>query len=125
MGLTPVRVEERLRERFPAVPFERQTGIAVRDHTLYLPASQLVEVGYMPTYGLRKQVEALDETRQKFYLEMMDYFKDIEVLNWGPKPTECTNAFTAQYDLALLGKKPVEDAMKDAAKAINDLGNIS
>ncbi|OGF16703.1 MAG: hypothetical protein A2W00_14595 [Candidatus Eisenbacteria bacterium RBG_16_71_46] len=42
--LTPERVEERLRERFPGVPFRRQEGEAVRDHTLYLPAERLVEV---------------------------------------------------------------------------------
>ena len=83
--------------------------------------SQLVDVGYMPTYRLRQQVERLDETKKQFYLEMMDYFKDVEVLNWGPKPTECTNAFTAEYDLALLGKKPAPDAMRDAAKAMNEI----
>jgi NADH-quinone oxidoreductase subunit C len=44
MALTPERVEQRLRERFPDVPFERQEGVAVRDHTLYLPADRVVEV---------------------------------------------------------------------------------
>ena len=44
MALTPERVEQRLRERFPDVPFERQEGVAVRDYTLYLPADRLVEV---------------------------------------------------------------------------------
>jgi NADH-quinone oxidoreductase subunit C len=43
-GLRPDQVEERLRERFPDVPFRRQEGAAVRDHTLYLPADRLVEV---------------------------------------------------------------------------------
>ena len=43
-ALTPERVEQRLRERFPDVPFRRQEGAAVRDHTLYLPAGRLVEV---------------------------------------------------------------------------------
>ena len=43
MPLTPERVESRLRERFPEVAFERQRGEAVRDHTLFLPASSLVE----------------------------------------------------------------------------------
>jgi NADH-quinone oxidoreductase subunit C len=42
--LTHARVEERLREAFPGVPFERQEGAAVRDATLYLPAEKLVEV---------------------------------------------------------------------------------
>ena len=42
--LTPERIEERLRERFPGVEFRRQSGEAVRDHTLYLPAASLVEV---------------------------------------------------------------------------------
>ena len=40
----PERVEHRLRERFPGVPFRRQTGDAVRDHTLYVPADRLVEI---------------------------------------------------------------------------------
>ena len=44
MAGSPERLEERLRERFPDVAFERQTGEAVRDHTLYLPAEALVEV---------------------------------------------------------------------------------
>ena len=43
-GLRPEQVEQRLRERFPDVPFRRQEGAAVRDHTLYLPADRLVEV---------------------------------------------------------------------------------
>ena len=44
MALAPTRVEEKLRERFPDVAFERQQGEAVRDHTLYLPAEALVDV---------------------------------------------------------------------------------
>jgi len=44
MALTPERVEQRLRERFPDVPFERQEGAAVRDHTLYVPAERIVDV---------------------------------------------------------------------------------
>jgi NADH-quinone oxidoreductase subunit C len=43
-GLRPDQVERRLRERFPDVPFRRQEGDAVRDHTLYVPAGRLVEV---------------------------------------------------------------------------------
>ena len=43
-GVSPDQVERRLRERFPDVPFRRQEGPAVRDHTLYLPAERLVEV---------------------------------------------------------------------------------
>src|SRR5262245_66596530 len=44
MALAPTRVEEKLRERFPDVAFERQQGEAVRDFTLYLPAEALVDV---------------------------------------------------------------------------------
>jgi NADH-quinone oxidoreductase subunit C len=43
-ALTPERIEERLRERFPGVAFRRQTGEAVRDFTLVLPMESLVEV---------------------------------------------------------------------------------
>lgn len=44
MPLAPERVEQKLRERFPEVSFERQQGEAVRDLTVYLPAESLVEV---------------------------------------------------------------------------------
>jgi NADH-quinone oxidoreductase subunit C len=44
MALAPARVEERLRERFPGTPIERQTGEAVRDHTLFVPVDRLVEM---------------------------------------------------------------------------------
>jgi NADH-quinone oxidoreductase subunit C len=43
-GIQPAEVERRLRERFPGVPFRRQEGAAVRDHTLFVPADRLVEV---------------------------------------------------------------------------------
>jgi len=43
MALSADRVEERLRERFPDLGIERQAGEAVRDRTLVLPASALVE----------------------------------------------------------------------------------
>jgi len=42
--LTPERIEERLRERFPGLPLRRQTGEAVRDPGWYVPAERLVEV---------------------------------------------------------------------------------
>ncbi len=44
MPLTPERVEQKLRERFPTVAFERLTGDALRDFTLALPAASVVEV---------------------------------------------------------------------------------
>jgi NADH-quinone oxidoreductase subunit C len=44
MALTPERVEQRLRERFPTVAFERLTGPAMRDWTVVAPADALVEV---------------------------------------------------------------------------------
>ena len=44
MALSTERIEERLREQFPGVAFERQLGEAVRDHTLYVPADSLVAV---------------------------------------------------------------------------------
>ena len=45
MPLAPDRVEQRLRERFPGVTIRRQTGEAVRDHTVIVPAAQIVEIG--------------------------------------------------------------------------------
>ena len=40
----PDRIEERLRERFPDAGIRRQTGEAVRDLSLIVPAERLVEV---------------------------------------------------------------------------------
>ena len=42
--ITPQQVEQRLREAFPAIELRRQTGEAVRDHTLFVAAQHLVEV---------------------------------------------------------------------------------
>jgi len=42
--LTPQRIEERLRERFPDAGTRRQAGEAVRDFTLIVPAARLVEI---------------------------------------------------------------------------------
>jgi NADH-quinone oxidoreductase subunit C len=42
--LTPERIEERLRARFPGVEFRRPAAPAMRDHTLVLPAERLIEV---------------------------------------------------------------------------------
>jgi NADH-quinone oxidoreductase subunit C len=44
VALAPERIEERLGERFPGVSIRRQTGPAVRDLTLIVPADPLVEV---------------------------------------------------------------------------------
>ena len=44
MALTQERVEQRLRERFPTVAFERLAGPAMRDWTVVVPADALVEV---------------------------------------------------------------------------------
>jgi NADH-quinone oxidoreductase subunit C len=44
MALTQPRVDQKLRERFPALPFERLAGDAIRDWTLFVPAESLVEV---------------------------------------------------------------------------------
>ncbi len=42
--LTPERVLERLRERFPGVSFRHQTGEAVREFIVYVPGDRLVEI---------------------------------------------------------------------------------
>jgi NADH-quinone oxidoreductase subunit C len=44
MPLAPERVEQRLRERFPGAAIRRQTGEAVRDYTVVVPAAQIVEM---------------------------------------------------------------------------------
>ena len=43
-ALAPERIEERLRVGFPGAAIRRQTGEAVRDHTLYVPSEHLVEI---------------------------------------------------------------------------------
>jgi NADH-quinone oxidoreductase subunit C len=42
--LTPERVLERLSERFAGLPIRRQSGPAIRDLTLVVPADRLVEI---------------------------------------------------------------------------------
>jgi len=44
MPLAPERVEQKLHERFPDLAFERQSGVAVRDYTLYVPPGSLTEI---------------------------------------------------------------------------------
>ena len=44
IALEPARLEDRLRERFPGASITRQTGEAVRDHTLIVPGESLVEI---------------------------------------------------------------------------------
>ncbi len=44
MALSPERIEERLRQRFPAVALRRQHGEALRDLTWFVPADALVEI---------------------------------------------------------------------------------
>ena len=44
VALTPERIEERLRVRFPDAAIRRQEGPAVRDFTLHVPADRLVEI---------------------------------------------------------------------------------
>ena len=44
MNLVPEHVEQRLRERFTGVALERQTGEAMRDHTMIVPAEHLVAI---------------------------------------------------------------------------------
>ena len=43
-ALTPERVEERLRERFPGLSLKRATGPALREATWVVPAERIVEV---------------------------------------------------------------------------------
>jgi ABC-type glycerol-3-phosphate transport system substrate-binding protein len=49
------------------------------------------------------------------------YMPHMEVVYWGPNTSEGQKVFTAEYDLALLGKKPVDQAMKDAAKQLDNV----
>jgi len=44
VNLLPEHVEQRLRERFSGLALERQTGEAMRDHTLIVPAEHLVAI---------------------------------------------------------------------------------
>jgi NADH-quinone oxidoreductase subunit C len=42
--MTHEQIESRLRETFPGATFDRQTGAAVRDFTLYVQTDRLVEI---------------------------------------------------------------------------------
>lgn len=50
-----------------------------------------------------------------------NYMETMEVVNWGPSTTEGRRAFQSEYELAVLGEKPTEDAMAAACEAIDDL----
>ncbi len=74
-------------------------------------------------YQFLKYLEFIpDEKARAVQKQRYDFLKmNHLMLFWGPKPSETQKAFTAEYDFALLGKKSTAEAMKDAAKAINDI----
>jgi hypothetical protein len=76
----------------------------------------------VPAYHARTYVDQIDDARQKAITGLqIGVLPDVVLDYWGPNTTEVQKAFTAEHDLALLGKKPAADAMRDAARAINGL----
>lgn len=73
-------------------------------------------------YRFEKYVEKITDPLEKRVTGLrFKYMGPMEVVYWGPNTSEGQKAFTAEYDLALLGKKPVDQAMKDASKALDNI----
>ncbi len=71
-------------------------------------------------YEASKYLAALTDQKQKDFLTLrVEAAKIAESTNWGTNTSEAQKAFRSEFDLALLGKKSVPDAMKDATKAID------
>ena len=81
------------------------------------------QMQFLPVnYDFKKYLETIPDQQQREWLSLRHQFlKDVQIPYWGPNTTEAQKAFTAEHDLALLGKKSVADAMKDAAKAIDGI----
>ena len=62
--------------------------------------------------------EIPDEAQREFTKKRVEGLKFASATNWGTSVSEAKNAFNAEYEAALLGKKSASDAMKDTAKAI-------
>jgi len=74
-------------------------------------------------YNFPKYLELVTDPTAKKVANLRKEFlsKNHNLVFWGPKSTETQQMLTAELDNALLGKKTPEQAMKDAAKSINDV----
>jgi multiple sugar transport system substrate-binding protein len=81
------------------------------------------QMQFLPVnYEFAKYIGTVPDPQQREWLSLRHQFlKEIQIPYWGPNTTEAQKAFTAEHDLALLGKKSVPDAMRDAAKAIDGI----
>lgn len=129
--------------QFPVSPKtkKRRTGSEAHTEAIYGKTKQLDETWkfflwsqtdddamrywidfYPVNYQFEKHIEKItDPVQKKINSLRYDYKSTMEVVYWGPNTSESQKAFNAEYDLALLGKKPVADAMKDATKAIDNI----
>ena len=82
---------------------------------------QFVDIGIPVGYDQKRMLAGLEDEKQKaFFTNLFDNVlphcaPDI----WGPQTSEIQGAFFAEYDFAMLEKKTVAEAMKDATTAID------
>ena len=97
------------------VPWEFWRWSTVDDESLRWQTQFVV-----PAYHARGYVDQIADARQKAITGLqIGVLPDVVLDYWGPNTIEAQKAFTAEHDLALLGKKSAADAMRDATRAIN------
>lgn len=129
--------------RFPKAPGGAADRTAAEAHMIAIPAStenadlaweflkwsQTNEdalnywIEYYPVnYHFEEYIQTVPEGRQREITSLRyDFRETLEVTYWGPNTTESQRAFTAEYELAVLGEKPVQEAMDAACDEIQSL----
>lgn len=129
--------------RFPVAPGGTATRTAGESHMIAIPKSsqnqdrawkflkwfQTNEEAltywtdfYPVNYQFEKYLAMVPEGLQRDITSLRSKYKDtLEVTYWGPNTTESQRAFTAEYELAVLGEKSVQDAMNSATEEIQSL----
>ncbi len=129
--------------RFPKAPESAASRTAAESHMIAIPAStknadlaweflkwsQTSEEAlnywiefYPVNYHFDEYIQKVPEGRQREITSLRYNFREtLDVTYWGPNTTESQRAFTAEYELAVLGEKPVQDAMSAACDEIQSL----
>ncbi len=77
---------------------------------------------YPVNYDLDRYLQAVPEGPQREVTSLRRKYMDtMEVQYWGPNTTEAQRFFRAEFDLAMLGEKPVAEAMAAACEEIDGL----
>ena len=129
--------------RFPQPPDSAADRLAGESHMIAIPqSSQRQEAAweflkwfqtseeantywleyYPVNYQFEKYLDTVPEGLQREVTSLRAKYEDlIDVTYWGPNTTESQRAFTAQYELAVLGEISVEEAMNTATQEIQAL----